>query len=156
MKKMILALVSAAAAVPFLASPEIARADATCTSLVSTVRSHLAQGQFVNVMMSQHRQDPHWGTQYSEGFLGGTGPTIYGRATEYFSIRRNSSQIPFSGDAENLSWNLDSNGVLRIHNDSWNFDFGPIDFTCKGSMMTVYQPGGVFTLTFGDYFWPIS
>jgi hypothetical protein len=155
--KMLLALVTAAAAVPLFASPEIAHADATCTSLVATVKSHLAAGKFVNVMLSQHRQDANWGVQYSEGFLGGRGAMSYGGATEYFSIRRNASQIPFSGDAENLSWSLDQNGVLRIHNQSWNFDFAPIDFTCKGGMMTAYQPGsGVFTLTFGDYFDPIS
>jgi hypothetical protein len=120
------------------------------------VRNQLSSLKWVNVMLSQHREDANWGVQYSEGFLApGSGTTMTGSATEYFSIRRNPT-LPFTGDAERLTWSMDDKGVLRVHNDSWNFDFDPIDFTCKGNIMTVYQPGSVFSLTFGAFFTPIQ
>lgn len=135
-----------------------AQADASCANLLASVSRRLDANQWINVYLSQHRQDSNWGVQYSAGFLApDVNGGFTGRGTEYFSIRTNSSQIPFTGDSESLNWTMNSNGVMNIHNDSWNFNFNPINFSCYGNLMSANIPGdSIFTLSFGSTFTPIQ
>ena len=136
----------------FVVAAPAVQADARC----SDMSSHIPDpGQYVMVYLSMHREDPNWGVQYYEGSLHIEGQnSIYlsGGAKEYFSIRRTKDDQPFDpGGTEDISWTMDKDGVLHVHDNTWNFDLPPLHFTCVGNMMTVYRSGeGIYSLTFGD------
>jgi len=137
-------------------SPQSAHADATCNALIQDKIAYLtANGGFFDVELTMHREERSW-VFYGKGYLQLSGAQLAGGSNEIFSDRRNGSQ-PFDiSQADQITFTLNSNGLLSVHNVTWEFDES-WDFSCPGNLLTTYLPNaGVVTMTFRSWEAPIG
>lgn len=133
-----------------LGTSESARADGSCTALVSSMANQLNQhGGVYDFEMTMHRTDVAL-VVYNKGTLHGTGSAAWpatGTAKQLFNDRKAGTQ-PFNiNAADTMTPWISSTGELYIYSNTWNYST-TWDMTCTGSTFTRYIPDfGVVSLT---------
>lgn len=142
-----------AAAGLFASQP--ARADSTCTALVTSIKSSLDQnGGSYAFEMTMHRTNTKLVTYSSGRVWPQSNPfwPLVGTSNQLFSDRAVGETQPFNANAaDQLTPYIGSTGQLYIHYNTWNFST-QWDMTCVGQTMTQIVPNhGVVTLTFREW-----
>ncbi len=130
------------------ATPQAARADSSCTALLTNKKLQASPNQTYAIEMTMHREDVSF-VSYSSGYLTPNSDGSFGGRSNQLFSDRTAGQQPFNiNSADQLYLKLSPTGLLTIHYEPWNFDT-TWDMSCKGSMLTTYIPNvGVVTLTF--------
>jgi hypothetical protein len=137
-------------------SPQSAHADATCNALIQSKIDNLnANGGFYVIELTMHREEERSWVFYGRGQLWLSGAQLAGSSYQIFSDRQNywnGQWQPFDiHEADQITFTLNSNGLLSVHNVTWGFDES-WDFSCPGNLLTTYLPhAAVVTLTFRSW-----
>jgi hypothetical protein len=137
-----------------VAGPGRARADASCSSLVTSMANQLNQhGGAYDFELTIHRTDV-WLVTYSAGTLHGTGSFDWpatGTANQLFSDRRSGNQRFNASAADTLTPWISATGQLFIFYNTWNFST-TWDLSCSGSTFTANVPNvGIVSLTLRNW-----
>ncbi len=136
----------------------IARADASCISLLNGKITYLNQHHgYFTMEMTVDKDSLSYDT-YSSGWLELSGTSwLYGTSNLLFSDRFSGNQ-PFNVNAsESLQIWIDSTGRLYLYNNNYSYYvvYGA-DMSCNGGLLSKYVPGlGQVTLVFRSWFPPI-
>jgi hypothetical protein len=130
-----------------LLAPASARADASCSSLLSGAFNNLQQnGGFNYFEITVTRDPPYNVTQdvtFGAGTLGVSAPFLYGTANVEYSQDWAPTNNPFDVSlAQSIRVWLTTNGTLWIWNDNlafWIVD--GFDMSCMGGLASKYVPG---------------
>ena len=131
-----------------------ARADASCSSLVTSMANQLNQhGGVYDFELTIHRTDT-WLVEYSAGTLRSTGGApwvVSGTANQLFSDRKAGNQRFNANAADTITPFISSTGQLYIFYNTWNFST-TWDLSCTGSTFTANVPGeGIVALTLRNW-----
>jgi hypothetical protein len=156
LRKLSLAAVLAAVAVS--AAPGSARADASCSNLLTSKFNYLKQnGGAYNVEITVTK-DPLADVTYSTGWVSLEGAYLYGNPDLAFSDRFNGNQNFNVNATESLQLWISETGSVWIYNNNYRYYIvSGQDMSCSGGLISKYVPGlGLVTVALRTWFAPIG
>jgi hypothetical protein len=126
-----------------------ARADATCTSLISSFWNHRGGGRIVWVQSTSLQRDSRWAA-YSWGTVryDSSTDTFAGQMSSLFSDRRNGTQ-PFSSTAADQGEiRIARDGTVSARSLTWGGGWVTLAATCRDNFLTYFDGWSLTTLVF--------
>jgi hypothetical protein len=145
-----ISLALAIALVALTGGDSTARADASCTSLISSFWNHRGPGRIVRVQATSLQRNNQWAA-YSWGTLryDSANSSFSGNLTSLFSDRRASDSQPFSMNAaDQAEIRIAPDGTVTARSLTWGGGWATMAATCRDNFLTYFDGWSLTTLVF--------